>query len=97
MTLPYLQIFDSSGTLLRSIGRRLVRYPFGICVDFYGRVFVASRDTESIVVMDMRGTLLAEIAVPGNPYCMLMTREGKLVVSLLNGPSAFLVLYVNEA
>ena len=86
------QLFGSDGTFLRTIGQGLLNSPYGVCVDSRGRVYVASYNSESVVVMDQTGTQLAAIAVPGYPVGVLVTRAGKVVVSIYEGPSALVVM-----
>ena len=86
------QLFGSDGTFLRTIGQGLLNSPQGVCVDSRGRVYVASFHSKSVVVMDQTGTQLAAIAVPGKPVGVLVTRAGKVVVSIYGGPSALVVM-----
>lgn len=89
-----MQLFDRDGQSLRAIGQGLLSRPSGVCVDSRGRVYVASNTTHSVVVLDGAGagTLLADIAVPGRPLGVLVTRAGQIVVTLEGGPSAALVV-----
>ena len=86
------QLFGSDGTFLRTIGQGLLQRPLGVCVDSRGRVYVASYNSQKVVVMDQTGTQLAAIAVPGKPVGVLVTRAGKVVVSIYGRDSALVVM-----
>eukprot|EP00048_Salpingoeca_helianthica_P019890 m.246025 g.246025 ORF g.246025 m.246025 type:complete len:283 (+) comp40639_c0_seq1:289-1137(+) len=68
--------------LLHTLGEDALKEPQAVCVDDHGRIFVADHHhtSKSIVVLD--GPDETRIPVDAKPVGMILTPDGKIVVSL---------------
>lgn len=76
-----VQVFDREGELLRAIGQDLGSLSNAIRLDSADRVYVTTK-RKTRVVMDKMGVALAEVQLPCAVQDVLLTRAGKIVVSL---------------
>ena len=79
------QVFDGTTFMqLRTLGAGMLMYPYGVCVDGSGRVYVCDYDSsvKAVVVLDgASGARLATIAIPGQPRGVTVTHSGAIVIT----------------
>ncbi len=66
----------------RTVGDGLVGNPMGVHVDVNGNLYVCNWIGRKLLIFNSEDQMIHELAMPGRPRDVLVTRTGAVVISL---------------